>query len=430
MLRRNLTSVPQGNTLFEAIIRFKYEKELFLIVGIYSICFISCNKEIAYVNDKFADTIVINTKNVIEAIPISSLFKKVEFVPLETTDDCLIGEIDKLVIHNNKFFILDEMTSSLFIFSNKGEFIHKICQVGNGPNEYTELNNFFINKDNNNLILHGNSKLLFFDLDTYKQTKIENLSLNTQIAYFDDTFIHFLNNGIWNGNYNIVAKRNGQTVYQHLLISKENVGYTYSNDFPFSQPMQNNEVFFAEIFNNTIYLLNKDSMIVKYYIDFGRDALPKRFFESIPIEERSKRILNSGYCYFLSNYYRNEKLFRFNFTHGNKELSYYNFFDRREELIFNGFTDDYYLGVAPFRELFVDSTFIVSFHDVNEFINGIQYHNKILENLPEYEKDNSDEKKVFLKEFKDKHLIYYETLKTLSMKDDEDNYVISKWYFD
>ena len=53
-----------------------------------------------------------------------------------------------------------------------------------------------------------------------------------------------------------------------------------------------------------------------------------------------------------------------------------------------------------------------------------------LENLPEYEKDNSDEMKEFVKAFKNNHSVYYETLKTLSMKDDEDNYVIGKWFYD
>ena len=402
------------------------------MIGMHALCFISCkNKEASYVNNEFADTIVITPNMIKESVPISELFCKVKFVPLETTDDCLIGEIDKLLIHNDNFLILDRMTSSLFIFSNMGKFIHKIQQVGRGPNEFVELHDFFINKENNYLILNGGAKLLFFDLDTYKPIKEEKLSLNTRIVYLGDTHIHFLNNGIWNGKYNIIAKRNGHTIYQHLPISEKNVGFNYSDGFPFSQPMQGNEVFFAEIFNNTIYRLNKDSMVVSYYIDFGKDELPKRFFEEIPINERTERILNSDYYFFLSDYYKNDKLFKFTFSHGDSELSYYNFFDRREEFIFKRIIDDFYLGIAPGKKLYVenDSNYIVSFHDVYSLKEGFEHHNMLLNNLPEYEKDNSKEMKGFLKSFKNNHSIYYETLKSLANKNEEDNYVISKWYY-
>ena len=407
----------------------KFTTIIYLIA--ISICLISCDPNQTYTNDRYADTIVINFSDIKESIPVSSLFKKVDFIPLETNDECLIGEIDKLLLYNNLFFILDQMTSSLFVFSQKGEFIHKIHQVGEGPDEYIDLDDFFIDKENNFLILFADSKLLFYDLHTYKLIKEEKLSPNTSIAYFGDTYVHFLNNGIWSGKFNIVAKRDGQTIYESLPISENNVGYTYSSPFPFSQPMDNNEVFFAEIFNNTIYLLNRDSIIVKYYIDFGNKSLPAKYFESIPVQERTKRVLETKYCFFLSGYYRNDKLFKFNFLYDGTELNYYNFFDRREEFIFTSFTDDLYLGVAPWQILYVNNDYVVSFHDVNRFKDGLKSHNMILDKIPEYEKDKeSEETKNFLQSFKINHELYYETLKELARKDDEDNYIITKWYYE
>ncbi|MDR2774098.1 MAG: 6-bladed beta-propeller [Tannerella sp.] len=51
----------------------------------------SCKDYNVYVNDKFADTIVIDVKHIKDEVALSELFSKVEFVPLETNDNCITG---------------------------------------------------------------------------------------------------------------------------------------------------------------------------------------------------------------------------------------------------------------------------------------------------------------------------------------------------
>lgn len=96
---------------------------------------------------------------------LSSICDTIKYIKLETSKECLLADIDKIKYHNKKLYILDRRVSkSLFIFDLEGKFINKIKRIGRGPGEYTLLQNFFIDKKNNQLVLFSdNHKLLYFD---------------------------------------------------------------------------------------------------------------------------------------------------------------------------------------------------------------------------------------------------------------------------
>jgi hypothetical protein len=76
----------------------------------------------------------------------SKLFSSCKVIPLETNDNCLIGQIDQISLTNNELFILDSRSAkSLFVFSKNGEFIRRIGKLGRGPGEYTSPSTFTIN---------------------------------------------------------------------------------------------------------------------------------------------------------------------------------------------------------------------------------------------------------------------------------------------
>ncbi|MDR1153409.1 MAG: 6-bladed beta-propeller [Bacteroidales bacterium] len=407
-----------------------------LIVCPYALCISSChNSDSIYINDKYADTISINVDNSVSDIPVSKLFNKIEFVPLETGENCLVGSIDKILIHQGNYFILDQMSLSLFVFSPKGEFIHKICRVGRGPNEYTSLSDFFLDTENNRIILDADSKLLFFDLYSYQLIKESRPYMNTEKAYLgNETYAYYLRNGTWTGKYNIVVEKNGEIIYQNLPISEKNAGYTFSREWSFSQPMQNNEVFFAEPFDNNIYLLSKDSMIVKYYIDFGEFAFPETYFDDIPMQNWSERGIAAPYCSLVSDYYRNDNLLSFNFTYKGSAVYYFNFFNRREEFLFTGFNDDMLYAGTPVPMLYIDSTGIVSCMEVIDFKEGFENYKMIGDQMKEYRKEAEKagqikDWEIFRVQFENNSKNYYEQMKYLAGKNEEDNPIIVKWHF-
>lgn len=85
-------------------------------------------------------TIKIDWNNISDAMDYSPMVEdSVLMFPLETTDDCLIGEVTKLIYQNNLIYIADNTSRSIFVFDMSGKLKTKIHANGNGPGEYTEI---------------------------------------------------------------------------------------------------------------------------------------------------------------------------------------------------------------------------------------------------------------------------------------------------
>lgn len=107
-------------------------------------------------------TFIINPNNV-SNISFFDHFSEIELIPLETTPESIIEVFDKVVYHEGTFYILDLKQATLFLFSEKGEFIDKIARKGSGPGEYQDLSDFNINEFTGNLeLLDPWRKLLIF----------------------------------------------------------------------------------------------------------------------------------------------------------------------------------------------------------------------------------------------------------------------------
>ena len=73
----------------------------------------------------------------------------ISFVGLDDRNaEALFKGIDKLLYVNERFYILDYMgTSAVLVFDNKGNFLFKVGNVGQGPGEYTRVTDFDVNND-------------------------------------------------------------------------------------------------------------------------------------------------------------------------------------------------------------------------------------------------------------------------------------------
>jgi len=72
------------------------------------------------------------------------------YIPLETTDLCLLGDVSKILYFKNNFYIFDRFYSkNIYVFNRDGKFINKIIQKGRGPGEIIELTDFDIDEQGN-----------------------------------------------------------------------------------------------------------------------------------------------------------------------------------------------------------------------------------------------------------------------------------------
>lgn len=73
---------------------------------------------------------------------------EIRYIPLETSENCLIGNADKVLIRNGKIYVADfSQAMALFVFDLKGKFLSKIARRGQGPGEYISFKDFDINSN-------------------------------------------------------------------------------------------------------------------------------------------------------------------------------------------------------------------------------------------------------------------------------------------
>jgi hypothetical protein len=120
----------------------------------------SDNDNVCYLEDKS------------ELLSPKDLFSNVTFLPLETNDDFLIGRINKIVKTDSLYYILDKREKSIFVYSSNGMALHKIYRQGSGPDEYIDMLDFTVTKDDI-VLLCSPGKLIFIDKETLKVSKNE-----------------------------------------------------------------------------------------------------------------------------------------------------------------------------------------------------------------------------------------------------------------
>jgi hypothetical protein len=137
----------------------------------------------------------------------SNFFNSCKIIPLETEENCLIGQIDQIHVTNDELYILDSrFAKSLFVFTKKGEFIRKIGKVGRGPGEYTNPGTFKINDqkkeiyilDRNIQVIHrydyagkylGNINIIGDRATDFIMTSQNQIYLDLVMGYGNDKFL-------------------------------------------------------------------------------------------------------------------------------------------------------------------------------------------------------------------------------------------------
>ena len=248
----------------------------------------------------------------------SDLFDNVSLIPLQTTDDCLIGRIDKIFFYENHFYILDQVLGKgVFVFDENGNFIRRIGRIGKGPGEYDVPNDMAIDMFSGRLLIFCNNskKLIAYD---FNGNFIEEVKLKSYIDGFS-----ILNNDLI-AVYHDNNSPFDDIKYKLELISKDgNIKKTAFRIDGSTDHSRGGKSFFYQShdellvspgFSNTIYTVGLDACKIKYSIDFGDKSIPNDFFLETPKIDFQKELRSSNYAYLL-NYYETQEFLAFNFTY-------------------------------------------------------------------------------------------------------------------
>lgn len=160
LIRPTKKSLP-SNDLINNLFLFKHLFKLIPFTLIFLLSLISCSS-----GDNGGNEIFI-FQNKLEIYFTSKFISDVKFIPLETNEDCIIGNISKVLFSKGKYYILDSKSAKqIFVFDSLGKFLTHIGKIGKGPGEFIRPVDFCIdNKANYILIIDADRKIIKADLN-------------------------------------------------------------------------------------------------------------------------------------------------------------------------------------------------------------------------------------------------------------------------
>ena len=242
--------------------------------------------------------VVINLAKAISESPkeimLNELASDIRYVPLETTDDCLM---------NNEFYIMqytgeDIITSGIFHFDKNGKFLNKIGSKGQGPEEYLQALFAYGDWKNKLLYVQNWTTLTCYGFDGTFVRSVPTPQLNMGAAgLFDKNHILYSNDIYYADKANpiqlyMVDSQNGKTVSKwrgHLEENKKYGMILTSRDFMYNY---DNSLFYKPALENVIFKIlspKKRQLVYKFDcsgkdIDVSADEVdPKKRFQFLSV---------------------------------------------------------------------------------------------------------------------------------------------------
>ena len=235
----------------------------------------SCRNTNLKVEKNTKGQLVLNFKNQ----TLSSFFSDrilgiTEMIPLETTDNCLIGQDPDFKFDGHHFFILDYQQQFILRFEKSGKFINQIGRSGEGPGEYRYLEDYDIDSDANVVEILGSGQILRYN---YDGTFISSI----KIGGFPNSFIktgntYWINLGMCKlaGDGRLLKVSEDGTVVEKFLPFKKDWATIVEQCFTRSGDM----ISFKEYLSRSVYRITDDGPVETTIIDFGKYAIPKNLY--------------------------------------------------------------------------------------------------------------------------------------------------------
>lgn len=294
-----------------------------------------------------------------EQVSIGDIFGRFEIAPLETSPKSLIYGCDKIVYHDQKYYLLDIKQKALLIYNDRGLLLNIIKEIGRGPNEYTELSDFDINPYTNHIeLLTPRGRILIYNQD----------------AQFVRSFII---RGVRATHYFINVSKDIIVIYQNFekkrlsfysrkqkIILKElynipkYVSYHTQLNTRYSPFYRYKDtICFHDVFSNNIYYIDNMTLKDRFFWNFGKynfdiSKLPQGKSANYNIDF----LKNSNYAYYITNIIENDDYLFTSFLFKKKWLNVILLKNEDKYLIFNKYKE----GIGVFiPHLFDEGIYVV-----------------------------------------------------------------------
>lgn len=270
-------------------------KNKFLITIVLLALFSSCMHKDEYVPTTITDNNIENVKD----DALHNLFDSIEFISLQETPECLLGDIHKIQKVNNDYFVMASGSNRfprIYRFNHEGIFLNSIGKIGNASSEYMRIGSFMVVNNWVYIADLNKKKMLIFDING---NFISSKDGNDNFPFLYDMEIIDSNKALF--SYNINFKKSGTLFeivdlksFKELHTIKTNYVATGSISYSLKTIGKDcNKILLLFPAENTIYEIDEKSFALKKEISVELwGDVPQH--ESNDIEEVYNIIEESG----------------------------------------------------------------------------------------------------------------------------------------
>ena len=245
------------------------------------IVFAACKQERGGVGDVVRKVRIVPEKS--NPVDIAHILEDITLTPLETRDDCLIGNVRRIKADENCFYITNYEDRPVQVFSTSGKFVSEIGRKGNGPGEYIQIDDILISHDMVCIgAWSGNRKWIHYSKDNRFLYETDMVFPVDEICRTEnDEYMVYVSNGTVSGECDHYLYRLDKAFD---LLSRTDpkrrpsdiaLGFEQNN---FSQ--NGEQTLYIREYGDTIYTLTKNLEIhPKYHLDFGKHWYTNSFLE-------------------------------------------------------------------------------------------------------------------------------------------------------
>lgn len=268
-----------------------------------------------------------------------ALLEDVRFVPLETSDEVLIGEIEKIVCYDSEYYVADKGSNgginSIYRFDPEGRFLNRIGLRGRGPNEYIDPVDFIV--DSSGVTVLDLRRFLFYDHAGSFKKDVRLPYILYEITGMPDENLIF---AVAGDNRDRPEAKD----YETLILDTE--GNLISGHIPRDYVMNfrsnkksflyDGKVIYSRPFKKYIYSVDRDGAAVEYVINIRDSPLPDDYEEKCRGDfRRFRNRYEDKYNYFVGNLLENDDVVFF-ITESKEHQHYWNVYNKRTGEVHTG----------------------------------------------------------------------------------------------
>lgn len=259
------TKKPKTNSLHSLSESNSYEERMII-----------SEDSIADINiTRLEKTYTVNIPKQDKEVRLDTVIDSYSFIPLETTENSIVGRIEKILVCQDCFCILDRDNNNIFLFEFDGKFRCSLGEKGHGPGEHVDAWNVAYDKDRQEVVLLdlAGRKLMHYDLKGHLKRTEPMYYLYTDFEYQKDKM--FIYTGTSYNEFSdildlyqlIIAERNQKPQIRTFKTS-ENVRNMFSYGARLKK--SGDEVIYDDLLSDTLWSISTGNLSPLIAVRFNK----------------------------------------------------------------------------------------------------------------------------------------------------------------